>query len=424
MTTVDIPPKIHKKLKKEAFRREMDLKDLVAEKLKVLVIVALFTTAIGFSAAYGDTLNLQVDTTNLNSTTTEQNTQTNSDGSISVFTSILFHHLFPADKGPSADTKLVGADPQGSIFDTIIHDGAKIFEPIITPVLKVIADVEIMLEVAPEPERVFTHEEQERINEVKRFCERLSERLKAIGLAHEFEYKSDEFYADNEIVAKKDAQDCRARFHLGNDVLGSMYNSLAEEAKKDAVDFLDIETTQGPRSQYDIDMEELKQQMADDALDHAKNNLTKTHGYGKTYDTQYKELNNTKSTDHNAPTEAEKAHKQHVQQEENDKRAWEKACNGYWNDAGEGSLASTSWDTHLVNGDCDGRILDKWDTRGESYLNVTALYNEKVEQEKRDAEELQQKRLDAIERQEQARINALIEAGILPNATATNGTGN
>ena len=41
MTTVDIPEKIHKKMKKEALKRNIDLKDLVAEKLGTLIIIAI-----------------------------------------------------------------------------------------------------------------------------------------------------------------------------------------------------------------------------------------------------------------------------------------------------------------------------------------------------------------------------------------------
>jgi len=54
MTTVDIPKKLHKKLKLEAAKKNMDLQDLVAQKLKVL-IVALLIGSFAITSAYAAT---------------------------------------------------------------------------------------------------------------------------------------------------------------------------------------------------------------------------------------------------------------------------------------------------------------------------------------------------------------------------------
>ncbi len=61
MTTVDIPEKQHRKLKKEAVKRKIDLKDLVAEKLGGLIImVILFVSGLGI-AAYAEEVNLPLE---------------------------------------------------------------------------------------------------------------------------------------------------------------------------------------------------------------------------------------------------------------------------------------------------------------------------------------------------------------------------
>ena len=60
MTTVDIPPKIHKKLKKEAVRREMDLKELLKEKLSFIVIAVILAGG-GLGLAYAEEVDLPLD---------------------------------------------------------------------------------------------------------------------------------------------------------------------------------------------------------------------------------------------------------------------------------------------------------------------------------------------------------------------------
>jgi len=60
MTTVDIPTKIHKKLKKEALNRDIDLKDLVAEKLGVIVMIAILAFG-GLGLAYAEEVPLPLD---------------------------------------------------------------------------------------------------------------------------------------------------------------------------------------------------------------------------------------------------------------------------------------------------------------------------------------------------------------------------
>ena len=59
MTTIDIPTKIHKKLKKEALDRDMDLKDLVAERLGVIVMIAILAIG-GLGLAYAEEIDLPV----------------------------------------------------------------------------------------------------------------------------------------------------------------------------------------------------------------------------------------------------------------------------------------------------------------------------------------------------------------------------
>jgi len=55
MTTVDIPEKQHRKLKKEALKRNIDLKDLIAEKLSSIVIVSiLLVSGLGIAFAADD----------------------------------------------------------------------------------------------------------------------------------------------------------------------------------------------------------------------------------------------------------------------------------------------------------------------------------------------------------------------------------
>jgi len=60
MTTVDIPPKIHKKLKKEAVRRDMDLKEVIAEKLSFIVIAVILVGG-GLGLAYAIEVDLPLD---------------------------------------------------------------------------------------------------------------------------------------------------------------------------------------------------------------------------------------------------------------------------------------------------------------------------------------------------------------------------
>jgi len=60
MTTVDIPTKIHRKLKREAVRREIDLKDLIAEKLSAIVIISMLAIG-GLGLAYADNIDLPLD---------------------------------------------------------------------------------------------------------------------------------------------------------------------------------------------------------------------------------------------------------------------------------------------------------------------------------------------------------------------------
>ncbi len=60
MTTVDIPTKIHRKLKKEALDRDMDLKDLVAERLGVIVMIAILAVG-GLGLAYAEEVPLPLD---------------------------------------------------------------------------------------------------------------------------------------------------------------------------------------------------------------------------------------------------------------------------------------------------------------------------------------------------------------------------
>lgn len=65
MTTVDINPKKHRKLKKEALKRNMDLKDLVDEKLGGLIIMAiLFVGGLGLAYAEEVTVNIPFDNWN------------------------------------------------------------------------------------------------------------------------------------------------------------------------------------------------------------------------------------------------------------------------------------------------------------------------------------------------------------------------
>ena len=55
MTTVDIPEKQHRKLKKEALKRNIDLKDLVSEKLGLIIIGAMLVPLLAFTqATYAD----------------------------------------------------------------------------------------------------------------------------------------------------------------------------------------------------------------------------------------------------------------------------------------------------------------------------------------------------------------------------------
>jgi len=65
MTTVDIPEKQHRKLKKEALKRNIDLKDLVSEKLSGLIIIAiLFISGLGLAlgtGAYAEEVNLPLE---------------------------------------------------------------------------------------------------------------------------------------------------------------------------------------------------------------------------------------------------------------------------------------------------------------------------------------------------------------------------
>lgn len=65
MTTIDIDKKQHKKLKKEALKRNIDLKDLVAEKLGSLIIIAiLFVGGLGLVYAEEVTVNIPFDNWN------------------------------------------------------------------------------------------------------------------------------------------------------------------------------------------------------------------------------------------------------------------------------------------------------------------------------------------------------------------------
>lgn len=424
MTTVDIPPKIHKKLKREAVRRNVDLKDVVAEKLQVFVIVALFTAAIGFSAAYAEVANFQFETDNLNSTTTFETTSVLENGQYKRDIFALWSYIYDNQTMAEHQPQPVKGDPVGRFFELLLDDGAGIFKAVVDPIVELIEEVEEIIEEIVEPEPEYTHEEQVLINNVHKYCDELSDRLEAIGLALDFEYETDEFYAKHEIDAKKDSEDCRARLHLGNNVLSSMYNALAEEAKADAIAFNETRTTDiSKKNDADYSIQgDMWQKRADEALIFAQTTLVDEYGYGKTYDENY-QGDPLYSTIQNRPSDEQVAQQEHEQRENANLKAWKSACNTYWIDAGQGSLASTGWDDHLLNGDCDGRILDPSDPRLETYLDITAKLAEKIADEEREAEELRQSRLDAIEVQDKAAEEALVQAGIR-NSTSVNGTGN
>ncbi len=211
-------------------------------KYTFLTAILLFTLGISVSVAYAEVANFQYETENLDRTMTYNITTTLESGWVeqSIFAEWIY--LYP--NGTEIHPRPVVGDPVGKFFELLIHDGASIFKPIIEPIAEIIEEiVEIIEEILPEPESIYTHEEQVLIDDVYRLCGELNDRLSAIGLAQEFEYETDQFYVDRPIEAKKDSEDCRARLYLGDNVLSSMYNALALEAQLDAIAFNQTITT-------------------------------------------------------------------------------------------------------------------------------------------------------------------------------------
>ena len=381
-------------------------------KITLLAIIVLFSLAIGVSAAYADTLNFSFETENLNHTNTWNVTINLPDGSVEKSIFAEWVYLYP--NGTEVNPRPVVADPVGKFFELLIHDGASIFKPIIEPIEEIVEIIaEAIEEIIPEPESIYTHDEQVLIDDVHRLCGELNDRLAAIGLALDFEYEEDQYYVDRPIEAKKAAADCRARIELGDNVLSSQYESHAKEAALDAIAFNQTITTDISKKN-DLDFSiggDMWTKRADEALEYAQTILVETYGYGKTYDENY-QGDPVYSTIQNRPSDESIALAEHKQRELASTKAWQAACTTYWYDAGQGTLASTAWDDHLTNGDCDNRILDPFDTRLETYLIITDLYVQKIADELREGEELKQKRIDAIEAQDAAREQKLVDAGI------------
>jgi len=391
-------------------------------KIILLAIIVLFSLAIGASAAYAETITFSYDTENLQSTNTWNVTVNQADGSVE--TSIFAEWLYWYPNGTDTKDRPVRADPVGKFFDRLINDGASIFKPIIEPIAEIVEEiVEIIEEIIPEPESIYTHEEQVLIDDVHRLCGKLNDRLEAIGLALDFDYEEDQYYVDRPIEAKKDAADCRARIELGDNVLSNQYDTFAIQAQLDAIAFNQTITTDiSQKNPLDFSIGgDMWTKRANEALEYAQTTLVETYGYGKTYDENH-QGDPVYSTIQNRPSDEAIALAEHKQRELASTKAWEAACTTYWYDAGQGTLASTAWDDHLTNGDCDGRILDPFDTRAETYLIITDLYVEKIADELREYEELKQRRIDAIEAQDAAREQKLADAGI--RDPTGNSTGN
>lgn len=396
-------------------------------KLSALFIAVIF--ALGsLGTVYAATQTFIFDEEFLVDTATWNQTQTLPDNSTDIDIFVKWKFNFPANA--TVNPEPVKGDPTGIFYELLIGDKASIFSSVVDRIIEAIDDIEKMIEEIIGPETVYTHEQQVLINDVHKFCDKLSERLTVIGLAFDFEYKTDEYYATHEIIAKKDAADCRARAYLGDNVLGSMYDTLAEEAKADAIAFGQITTTdQSKRSDADYSIGgDMWNKQAEYWLNYAQTTLVKDYGYGQTYDKHY-QGDPVISTDDNSPTAEEKAQTKLEQQKLSDDNSWKAACRGYWNSAGEGSVSIRGWDTHLLNGDCQGYILDRVDEDGTiHYIDVEQAKLDRIQFEFDEADRLQQGRITNAEEIKAENIRKAQEEydrlTTIAKTNSTNGTGN
>lgn len=326
-------------------------------KIPVILVAVLFIVAIGASTAYGESFNLLVDTENLNGTHTAQNNQTHSDGSLSVFTSIVFHHWFPADKGPSSDVQLVTADPEGTIFDSIIEDGAKIFQAIFEPIF--FGDEEESEVEEPEKIGALTKPEQEALNRLKDECDFEGGEGKAFAFQGVYEIFLEhpiEWYAK---VENKDARDekyeeCRGLKQIqliANQTIGSRVINETDT-------FIFTPTDQTKYGEFDYSIAgDIWNKRAQEALDYARNNLTQSHGYGLAYDAPF-QGDPVVSTQIDSKSSEQRQAEKHTTIQEERRIATEKLCGTYWEQAREGKAPLKQWHSDLLLGKCDGFVFE------------------------------------------------------------------
>lgn len=393
--------------------------------LSAILLVAIFSISL-MGTAYAETLNLQYDSEFLNYTVTTDNNQTNPDGSIDRFIGIGLGYHYPANV-TEFNPEPVKGDPIGKFVELLIGDRANIFSSAIDKIIEDIQEtIEEIKEIIAEPEPL-THEEQLLIDNVHKYCDKLNERLTTIGLAFDFEYKSDEYYVTHETQAKKDSEDCRARLHLGNVMLSQMYDALADEAATDAVEFGDTKSTdisQKSNADYSVSGDMWKKR-AGESMSYANTTLVKDYGYGQTYDENY-QGDPVIGTNDNSPTDRELQIEKLEQKKLADDLAWKAACNTYWKATSYGTTAISSWKLELVDGTCDGRILDYIDENNVVYyLNVSQIAIDKKLAEEEELKELRDGRdtdSEAIKQREKEKAQEEYER--LTTIPKTNGTGN
>lgn len=342
-------------------------------KLSILLI-AVFAIALGsLGPAYAASQNFIFDDEFLVDTATWNNTQHYSDNSTGVDIYVKWAFLFPANT--TFNPEPVKADPLGTFYELLIGDKAGIFSSVVDKIIEAIEKIEAIIQEILEPEPEYTHAQQILIDDLNKFCDKLSEKLKAIGLAYDFRLEhTEEWYADHELQAKLKAQDCRARIYLGDNVLSSQYITFAKEAILDAEAFNQTITTQGPTHSLEIN----NTAIAIKAAEFAQTTIDDSTYLG--YPEQIADITiRTNQTQFGVMTPTEK----HTYEEENRIKNLKELCSILWSTTGNGTTSLRSWNTNLTNGMCDNFMFtSEWDfdinKRVEKQIDLRSVIDNKL----------------------------------------------
>ena len=299
------------------------------------------------SLAYAETLNLQIDKEYLAGWNTSKNNFTFADGSIDVYTIFTFQHHYPNVTVALQNPDPIKGDPLGILYELIIEDKAGIFQkqPDFEPIIEDPAPINVT-EIVDEPEDELTEEQIAARELLLEKCQGGVGYLGAFQASYHFFIDHDlSWYLGHLDEVDKKVAECRA-LETMKKIYGIDRSVVIEEPG------LPIET------------------------DFTKNRFGITHSFGDEMSqkeaarAQAKIDNSTYlsypekipdpviSTIHNAPTDEQVALREHLQRENANIKAWQTACGIYWSDSGNGQVALSFWNDHLLNGDCDTFTLN------------------------------------------------------------------